>query len=304
MPKLEDAPIEKSHAEPVGILRGRFGESAIWSESDKGVWWVDMHGHSVNFSGIEGDSRLWKTPGPELPWARAVLLKEGGGLIVALSDKLASFDAVSGEYTPLPLDLNLPRGHLFNDAIVDPAGRIIIGTMLPGRGNDGQAAFFIIDHDLSARLLVDGLNTTNGLAFSPDGQTLYYSDSYVEVRKVWAADYDAATGTIGAPRLFIDFSGLPGKPDGAAVDSDGGYWSAAMASPYLHRFTADGQLDLSYHLPIDTPTRPTFGGKGLSTLFLSTGGLKDGEQDTGWKGALLSVETSFCGTESVEARLW
>lgn len=302
-PRLADAPIVASNATLTGHFRGVFGESAVWSGADDGVWWVDMHGHAVVLTATDGATRSWKTPAPHLPWARAVVLRERGGLIVALSDGLATFDPATGAFTALPLDLALPPGHLFNDATVDASGRLIIGTMLPGRGNDARAAIYAIDADLSARVLVDGLNTTNGLAFSPDGRTLYYSDSFADVRKVWAAPYDPAQGTIGSARLFVDFATLPGKPDGAAVDSAGGYWSAAMASPYLHRFAPDGRLDYSVELPVDTPTRPAFGGSDLRTLYLTTAGLKAGETDDGFKGGVLALPVAFCGVGVAATRL-
>jgi L-arabinonolactonase len=302
-PRLEDAPIVESNAILVSPLRGVFGESAIWSGADGGIWWVDMHGHSITLTMPDGQSRFWKTPGPHLPWARAVVLREGGGLIAALSDKLWSFDPASGAFIDLQINLTLPEGHLFNDAVVDPAGRLIIGTMLPGRGNDRRAAFYQIDRSQSARLLFDGYNTTNGLAFSPDGKTLYFSDSFADVRRVWAASYDPKTGMAGTPRSFLDFAHLPGKPDGAAVDSDGGYWLAAMASPYLHRFAPDGRLDVSLKLPVDSPTRPAFGGPGLRSLFLTTGGPKDGQYDDGIKGGLLKFETGFSGIQPFRCAL-
>jgi L-arabinonolactonase len=297
-PRIEDAPIMDGAAKLVGSWRAVFGESALWSPADGGIWSVDMHGHAIILTKPDGQTQFWKTPGPELPWARAVVLREGGGLIAALSDKLYSFDPANGAFENLNIPLSLPAGHVFNDAVVDRMGRLIIGTMLPGRGNDGKAAFYQIGHDRKPKLLFDGYNTTNGLAFSPDGRTLYFSDSYAEVRKIWAADYDPQTGSAGAPKLFADFADLPGKPDGAAVDSYGGYWIAAMASPYVHRFTAAGQLDLSLHLPVNTPTRPAFGGDDMTTLFVTTGGLKNGESDCGTKGSLLAISTKFSGMPS------
>jgi L-arabinonolactonase len=294
-PRLEDAPIIPASAKLASSTRAVFGESAVWSERDGGVWWVDMHGHSIILTKPNGKSRFWKTPGPELPWARAVVLREGGGVIVALSDRLFGFDPTSGGFTDLQIELNLPAGHLFNDAVVDPAGRLIIGTMLPGRGNDGKAAFYRIETDHRVKILCDGFNTTNGLAFGPDGRTIYFSDSFADVRKVWASDYDPVSGTMAVPRLFIDFAHLPGKPDGAAVDCDGGYWIAAMASPYLHRFTPEGNLDFSLELPIDSPTRPCFGGAGLSEIYLTSGGLKNGEVDDGLKGGMFRVQTQHVG---------
>jgi sugar lactone lactonase YvrE len=295
MHALADAAVLASDATLVGRYRGVFGESAVWSAEDNGVWWVDLHGHAVVLTRWDGATRSWKTPGPHLPWARAVVLRERGGLIVALSDTLASFDPASGTFATLPLHLTLSTGHLFNDATVDPAGRLIIGTMLPGRGNDGRAMIYAVDADLSVTVLVDGLNTVNGLAFSPDGGTLYYSDSFAEVRRIWAASYDAAAGQVGEARLFVDFAGLPGKPDGAAIDAEGGYWSAAVTSRYLHRFTPDGRFDLSLELPLDMPTRPAFGGPDLRTLYLTTAGPRAGEIDDGVRGGLLSMVAPVAG---------
>lgn len=294
-PVLSSAPLRSADARLLGRLRGLFGESAVWSPRDGGVWWVDLHGHSLNFSGADGTSRLWKTPGPQLPWARAVVPRRDGGLLVALSDGLAGFDPATGAFTELPLRLSLPPGHLFNDATVDPAGRLIIGTMLPGRGDDGQAVIYGIDADLSVQVLAEGLNTSNGLAFSPNGRTIYYSDSFAGARTVWRADYDVGRGLMGAAEVFVNFADLPGKPDGAAIDVEGGYWIAAMASPYLHRFTAEGRLDLSLELPLDTPTRPAFGGPDLKTLYLTTGGLKGGETDDGQRGGVLVMAAPVAG---------
>lgn len=280
-----------------------FGESAVWCPRRQGIWSVDMHGHALIFTKPDGETRVWKTPGPHLPWARAVVLAEGGKVVVALSDRLALFDPEFGSFTPLTLDLRLPDGHLFNDAIVDPAGCLIIGTMLPGRGDDGLARFYRIDAKLRATALLNPVNTTNGLAFAPDGRTLYFSDSGGGVRKVWAAEYDPSSGTATHTRLFVDFGNLPGRPDGATVDVEGGYWCAAMAAHCLYRFTADGALDRTLDLPIDTPTRPAFGGQSLSTLYLTTGGLKGGEADDGVKGAVLALSPPYAGLPAQVMRL-
>jgi L-arabinonolactonase len=300
--RLDDGEILAPPVARLGQLRGVFGESAVWSPAEQGVWWVDMHGHALIFSGVDGASRYWKAPGPHLPWVRAVVLREAGGLVVALSDTLAILDTVSGIFTPLPIAFDMPPGHVFNDATVDPQGRLIIGTMLPGRGNDGRARFYRIEPDLSATILLDGFNTTNGLAFSPDGRTLYFSDSHADVRRVWTMDYDPVSGAAGPPRAFIDFAGLPGKPDGAAVDHEGGYWLAGMASPYLHRFSPAGKLLTSIILPVDTPTRPVFGGADFQTLYVTTGGLRHGEVDDGWKGSVLAVPAPVAGLPPVKVR--
>ncbi len=112
----------------------------------------------------------------------------------------------------------------------------------------------------------DELITPNGLAFSPDGRTMYLSDSHPARQAVWAYDYDTDTGTPSNPRLFIDMNRYPGRPDGAAVDADGGYWICGNDAGQVHRFTPDGRLDRSLAVPVAKPAMCAFGGAGLDTL--------------------------------------
>ncbi len=283
--------------------RASFGESAIWSASDRGLWWVDLHGHCLIFTAEDGGSTLWKTAPPAFPVVRAVMLHEDGGLVVALGEQLVRFSRDQGFGPPIATNILLPNGHVFNDATVDSAGRIIIGTMLPGRGDDGRAILCAIDGDGSATLLVEGLNTVNGLAFAPDGRTLFWSDSHADVRRVWTAAYDPDSARLGPASLFVDFGSLPGKPDGAAVDVEGHYWSAAVASRFLHRFDSQGRLDASIELPTAMPTRPCFGGAGLDQLYLTTGGLANGERDDGLRGAILRCSPGARGLAAFPAKI-
>ena len=67
-----------------------------------------------------------------------------------------------------------------------------------------------------------GIGSSNGLAFSPDGRTMYFADS--QGGYVWAFDFDPATGDIDNRRVFIDFRPTGGFVDGATVDAEGCYW--------------------------------------------------------------------------------
>jgi sugar lactone lactonase YvrE len=110
----------------------------------------------------------------------------------------------------------------------------------------------------------------NGLAFSPDGRTMYLSDSHPTVQAVWAFDYDTASGIPGNRRLFVDMKPLPGRPDGAAMDTDGCYWICGNDAGLVHRFTPDGRLDRSLEVPVKKPAMCAFGGAGLDTLFVTS----------------------------------
>jgi sugar lactone lactonase YvrE len=128
-------------------------------------------------------------------------------------------------------------------------------------------------HDGNGRspsLQLEELIVPNGLAFSPDGRTMYLSDSHPSVQAIWAFDYDTATGTPANRRLFADMNPLPGRPDGAAVDADGCYWICGNDAGLVHRFTPQGKLDRSLAVPVKKPAMCTFGGPKLDTLFVTS----------------------------------
>ena len=110
----------------------------------------------------------------------------------------------------------------------------------------------------------------NGLAFSPDGKTMYVSDSHPTVQQVWAFDYDTQSGTPRNRRLFIDMNNFPGRPDGAAMDVDGCYWICGNDAGLIHRFTPDGRLDKSLAVPVKKPAMCAFGGPQLDTLYVTS----------------------------------
>jgi sugar lactone lactonase YvrE len=117
----------------------------------------------------------------------------------------------------------------------------------------------------------------NGLAWSPDGRTLYWSDTYAHV--VRAFDFDGDDGTLSGRRSFAQFAPRPadgnlagygGRPDGAAVDAEGAYWVAMFEGQRLLRLAPDGSVLREIVLPVRCPTMPCFGGDDLRTLYLTT----------------------------------
>jgi sugar lactone lactonase YvrE len=187
----------------------------------------------------------------------------------------------------------------FNDGRTDRQGRFWSGTMwmdmaavLPvGRlyRYDGQG--------LSAPL-VTGLVTQNGLAWSPDGHTMYLSDSHPTRRRVWAFDYDVDAGVPHDRRLFVDMAAYTGRPDGATMDSDGCYWVAGNDGASLLRFTPAGKLDRELALPVAKPSMPCFGGPDLDTL-LVTSIVQPGREDDALAGAVLLVRPGARGVREV-----
>jgi sugar lactone lactonase YvrE len=107
----------------------------------------------------------------------------------------------------------------------------------------------------------------NAICFSPDGRTLYFSDSRSGVLEACA--YDSASGEAGPSRPFASY-GDGDKPDGACVDADGCVWIAVVGGSRVERRRPDGELDTVVELPVSRPTMPMLGGADGKTLFVTS----------------------------------
>jgi sugar lactone lactonase YvrE len=153
-----------------------------------------------------------------------------------------------------------------------------------------DGALYRLDPDGSVTLWKDGIYTANGLAFSPDGRRMYFSDSHPKVRQIWVCNYDIDTGTPSTPSLFFDTSVLPGRPDGGTVDSEGCYWQAGVGGWQLYRLSPEGKVLMSIDMPVEKPTKPMFGGPNLDVLYVtSIGGGVTAGQDQPEAGSLFAI---------------
>ena len=266
--------------------RARVGEGAIWSVAMQRLLWVDIPAGRVN--------RLDVTTGNNESWdmGRAVgcvAETASGQIVCALSDGFATLDPVSGKsgrtIGPCPED----RNHRFNDGTVDPHGRFIAGTMpLAGASNeDSDGRVYSFDGQNTTELM-RGFHVINGLAFAPDGRTVYASDSYSPVQTIWAWDYEPESGVWSNRRTFFDTAELAGRPDGGATDSAGCYWSAGVGGWQLYRITPEGKLDMTIDMPVERPTRIAFGGSDLETLYVTSIGV-DNDSDQPLSGGIFAL---------------
>lgn len=191
-----------------------------------------------------------------------------------MRDGLWRFDTGSGRRTRLaapPYDAARQR---FNDGKPDAQGRFWVGTLDDAR--EPRAALYRFERGQLDRL-AGGISTSNGLAFSPDGRTMYWADTKAHV--VQAFDFDGGEGSLSRQRVFRQFAprlagqaldAYGGRPDGAAVDAQGAYWVAMYEGQRLLRLAPDGTLLAELPLPVRCPTMPCFGGADLRTLYLTT----------------------------------
>jgi sugar lactone lactonase YvrE len=164
-----------------------------------------------------------------------------------------------------PLADIAPQGTRMNDAACDPQGRFWAGTT---SDRPGAAALYRLGPDGRTELMIDGLTTSNGLGWSPDGRTMYLADSGPAL--VHAFDFDGDRGTISNGRVLIDRADEPGTPDGLTIDADGNLWVAIWGAGRINQCTADGVLRQELIVPAAQTTCCAFAGPGLHRLYVTT----------------------------------
>ncbi len=195
-------------------------------------------------------------------------LAPGGKAVVALRDGVYMLDLATEALTLLVRpEPDLP-GNRLNDGKVAPDGRFWVGSMDDRPEKEQCAALYRIGVDGSCARMEDKLIVSNGLAFAPDGRTMFHSDS--RQRFINAYDYDLRTGDISNRRHVRTMEENEGRPDGAACDAEGFYWSAGVSAGCLNRISPTGEIVMKVMLPLAAPTMPCFGGPDLKTLYVTS----------------------------------
>jgi len=279
-------------------VRCAVGESPVWHAGEQAWYWVDIPARRIwRLDHASRALRHW-TAGE---MAACIAPRARGGLIAGMETgvfglELLDDGSVKAERLAAPPASELTPGMRFNDGRTDRQGRFWAGTMwmdMAAARPLGCLYSYTQGAGLS-QAQVSSLVTQNGLAWSPDGRTMYLSDSHPSRRIVWAYDYDVDAGVPHNRRVFADMSGLVGRPDGATMDSDGCYWVAGNDGGSLLRFTPEGSLDRELKLPFAKPSMPCFGGPALDTL-LVTSIPAPGQQDDPRAGAVVLVKPGVQG---------
>ena len=255
--------MSKGQAELVFDARNATGESPVWRAAEQALYWVDIPARKLQRWTLATQS-LSSWEAPEM-LACLAPTANGNWIVGAESGVFELAPQADGQlgFKRMAPVWHAFDGMRFNDGRCDRQGRFLAGTLwmnaLPG-ASAGCVYRYQPGRDASAPdsgqmiKLLDGFVTPNGMAFSPDGRTLYLSDSNAAVQLIWAFDYDLETGVPSRRRVFVDMNQLPGRPDGAAVDAEGCYWICGIDAGLVHRFRPDGKLDRSLAVPVKKPT--------------------------------------------------
>ena len=244
--------------------RASLGECPVWSASEQALYWVDINGPALHrFDTVAGRDHAMPMPASIGCFA----MRERGGFVIALRDGiwLADRDGkLERRIVAAPYE---PAHHRFNDGRCDRDGRFFAGSMNEKR-DASTGALYRLDGDGALATMIAGVMISNGLAWSPDGRTMYHADT--PTHTIHAYDYDAATATPSRKRIFAQWSGETDRPDGGAVDSAGNYWTAFYRGGKIVKLSPRGETLAEYPIDAMCPTMCAFGGADLKTLYVTS----------------------------------
>ena len=238
------------------------GESPLWSQEEQALYWVDIRQPAIRrLDYATGRIDTWSMP----DLVGSIALADDGRLVVALPEAIAFYDVLTSRFETIASPPARRPHHRFNDGRCDRQGRFWVGTM----HNLTRAPEGVL-YRLAGRELVSvmsGIRIPNSLAWSPDGQTMYFADSLLYT--IFAYDFDPTSGAMGERRVFATTQ-APGFPDGSTVDADGYLWNAEFNAGRIVRYAPNGHVDQVIELPVRRPTSCAFGGPDLDILYVTT----------------------------------
>jgi len=266
------------------------GEGPLFNSQTNRVTWVDITGkkwHECDFTtGVTKSHVVPKMMG-------AIVERKSGGYFAAVEEGFA--DVASGDGYSVVSDF-LPEPERMNDAKADAKGRWWAGSNAIDF-TAGKGRLHRLEADRTFTTVLSGLTLPNGLGWSPDNSKFYFIDTFAG--KLWVFDFDLESGEISNQKVFHDFEGSTGVPDGLCVASDGSVLVAMWDGARIEVFSASGQRRDPITLPVSKPTSCAFGGPAGQELIVTTAAREVDLSKEPWSGKLLGITgTGFAGKAS------
>jgi len=261
--------------ERVLTVANQLGEGPIWHPDEGAMYWIDIDERKIfrfypsteKLESFDVETRV-----------TALAMRASGGFVTATDKGLAYWDTQTQQLSFIAdPEADNPSAR-FNDGAVDRQGRFWAGSMNEVDFVTPDGSLYRLDPDGSIHTMEVEIPLSNGIGWSPDDKTMYFTDSTRQV--IWAYDYDPATGTISNRRPFVQVSREGVLPDGLTVDSEGYVWSAQWGAGNVTRYDPTGNVDRVIRLPAQQITCPAFGGENLDELYITSAwtGLSQGER--------------------------
>lgn len=240
------------------------GEGPIWDSRKNRLIWVDID-NALVYQLSAGDIET-TIISRELSVSSIALNSDGGLVFAGKNGLFIWYD--KDNYKPIAIEHDSELLS-FNDMITGPQGRIYAGTIYWGpNGIEKTGKLYLIDTNCSVHILDENVELSNGLAFSPDDSTLYYTDS--AKRCIYGYDVDKKTGDLRNKRILIEVPHNEGIPDGLTVDADGNLWSAHWYGGQIVQYSRNGKVKQRISMPVKQVSSVMFGGTKLNELYITT----------------------------------
>jgi len=265
------------------------GEGPLWHPGEQRLYWCDIP-----------TGRLFRYDPDSQQHERCYdgdvvggyTIQEDGSLLLFMEEgRIARWD--DGDLETVLEAIPDERNSRFNDVIADPAGRVFCGTM---PSQDGLGSLYRLDTDGTLTTVLDAVDVSNGLGFTPETDGLYYAETHEST--IWYYDYDETTGAISNRQPFVETTDGPGRPDGLTVDSEGFVWSARWDGGCVVRHAPDGSEDDRVEFPARKVSSVAFGGPDCQDAYVTTaGGHLDPEEEGTGAGGLFRFTPDVSGRE-------
>lgn len=270
------------------------GEGPLWHPGERCVYWTDIPmGRMFRYNPAKGVHEHFY----DGEVVGGFTIQEDGSLLLCMARGAIAVWR-DGELDYIFDEIPNERETRFNDVIADPAGRVFCGTMST---EDRRGRLYRLDTDGGLTELLDDVDISNGMGFTPDRKQLYYTDS--PKCEIYLFDYDQATGGITNRRVFVRTPEGEGVPDGMTVDAEGYIWSARWDGGCLVRYSPDGREDRRIEFPAKKVSSVIFGGEDYTDMYVTTAGGDNKAEEGSGAGALFRINVGIQGVPEFPSRI-
>jgi sugar lactone lactonase YvrE len=262
------------------------GENPLWHSIERRLYWCDIpRGRLFRFdpeSGVHEQCYQGRIVGG--------FTFQSDGALLLFMDRGTIAVWREGTLTEIVKEIPGELDSRFNDVIADPHGRVFCGTMSTDKRT---GRLYRLDLDGSLEVMLEGIRCSNGLAFTRDLKSLYYTDSFAQ--EIYLFDYSIEDGTLSNRRVYAKFEDEDGLPDGATIDSAGRLWSALWDGGAVARIGPDGKIETKIEFPARKVSSITFGGADYTDMYVTTAGGNIRETDGELAGSLFRCKSKVPG---------
>ncbi|WP_027991597.1 SMP-30/gluconolactonase/LRE family protein [Sinorhizobium meliloti] len=257
--------IPKSRVDCLVRSRDRLGETPLWCERTKKLWWLDIENPKLqSYDPSANFHEIFPIRGTTFVGSHALT---STGIHLLAHDLDLVLQTPDGGVSETVVAVESDLDNRLNDGRVDRWGHFWVGTM-DNQLQRPTGALYRVSPSGDVTEVFGNVIVSNGIAFSPDGRRFHFTDT--RRYQSWVFDMDPEDGAISNRRLFADYSATGERPDGACFDADGGLWTAFFAGGRVVRYNPLGQIDTIIELPVTNATCVCFGGEDFRTLMITT----------------------------------